>query len=242
MVAEEEDRLRVDHLFVRTDVVAPEDGRHRRHVLMAEADIGPDEAFIARLDVWYSDAAGSEVGHPVPRDDLLRQRHRALCRRHHRHFNEPLQPGHVVVEQSAVLDDPAGNAALAFGEDRERDRLTPTDPLQQREVGAGEDAEVLAVLPIDAFDVLGEHQPDPSHHLGVGRLLPARTLPSPLAAHRHHETAVFHRSAGDGKLLSRLEAQVGKFTKGLVVVVADVGRRDFIGGDIVAQLELRRPR
>ena len=121
VVAEEEDRLRVDDLLVRADIVAPEDGGHRGHVLVAEADVGADEALVARLDVWHADPVAGEVGHPVAGEDLFGERHRPLRRGHVRHPHLALQPGHVVLEEPAMLDDAAGDAPLPVGEDGERE-------------------------------------------------------------------------------------------------------------------------
>src|SRR2546426_11975410 len=50
-----------------------------------------------------------------------------------------------------------------------------------------------------------------------------------------------HRSTGDGELLAALQPQVGEVTEGVVVVVTDVGGRDFVGRNVVAQLDARTP-
>ena len=83
----------------------------------------------------------------------------------------PLEPCHVVVEQSTVFDDAARDLTLAGGEHRERNAFTATDLVQNREVGRREDAEVLAILAVDPFDALGHDQLDAGAHLRVRRLL-----------------------------------------------------------------------
>src|SRR5205823_12215780 len=103
-------------------------------------------------------------------------------------------------------------------------------------------AQVLAVLLVDALDVLRDHELDPRAHLGIGRLLAGGSLPAPLAAHRGDEPAAFYRSAADRELLAALEPQVGEIAQRLVVVVTDVGRSDFIGGDVVPQRDPGTPR
>jgi len=72
-------------------------------------------------------------------------------------------------------------------------------------------------------------------------LLARRSLAAPFAADRRGEPTPLHRSAGDGELLAALQPQVGEVTEGVVVVVTDVGGRDFVGRNVVAQLDARTP-
>src|SRR5204863_7176485 len=109
-------------------------------------------------------------------------------------------------------------------------------PVDDGEVRGGQDAQVLTVLPVDALDVLRDHELDPGAHLGVGRLLTRRALAPALAAHRGDEARALHRAAGDGNLVAPFQPQVGKVAQGFVVVVADVRGGDFVGGDVVAEL------
>ena len=76
----------------------------------------------------------------------------------------------------------ARDPAFAAGQLLERDLLAIANALDEREVGAGEHAEILAVLPVDPLDALGDHDPDPGDHLGVRRLLARRALAAPRAA------------------------------------------------------------
>src|SRR5207302_1557448 len=182
------------------------------------------------------DLAPRRVDHPVARDDLFAERHRPARRLGRREHDLALEPGHVEVEQSSVLDDATRDLALTLGEGGERDRLAAADPVDDREVGGRENAHVLAVLPIDPLDVLRHHQLDAGAHLGVGGLLTRRALATPLAADRGDEAAALHRPPRDRELLAALQAQVGEVAQGFVVVVADVGGRDLVGRDVVAQL------
>src|SRR5207302_8149025 len=194
-----------------------------------------------RLQRRDAHLAARRVHHPVPGEDLLAQGHRAPRRGGRREYDLPLQPGDVEVEQAAVLDDAPRDLTLARGERAERDRLSAAYRVEQGEVAGGEHAQVLAVLLVDAVDVFRDHELDPRAHLRVGGLLAGGALAAPLAAHRGDEPAAFHGAAGDRKLVAALEPQIGEIAQRLVVVVADVGRGDFIGGDVVAQGDSRTP-
>ena len=240
MIAEEEDGLRIVDRLALANELLEEDRRHRRDVLVAEANVRTHETLIAGLHSRNADLLLRRIEHPVPREDLLGYRHRALLRRHDRHCNEPLQPRHVVVEQAPVLDDAARDAAFATRELLERDLLAIPDPLDQREVRTREHAEILAVLAIDPLDTLGDHDLDPRVHLRVGRCLARRSLPAPRARCARDESARAHGAAHHWEFLTGLEAEVGKIPERLVEVVADVGRGDLVGRDVVPQLRMRR--
>ena len=107
----------------------------------------------------------------MARNHLFAERHRTPAGGGRRQGRLALQPRHVVVEQTAVLDDAPRDFALTLGEGRERDLLAAADLGDDREIGGRQDAQVLAILPIDALDVLGDDELDPGAHLGVGRLL-----------------------------------------------------------------------
>src|SRR5437773_99723 len=69
----------------------------------------------------------------------------------------------------------------------------------------------------------------------------ARIFSPSVMGRRGDEAAAFHGAARNRKLVATLEPQVREFAQGFVVVVTDVRRSDFVGGDVVAQLHLRRP-
>ena len=143
-------------------------------------------------------------------EDLLAQRHRTSRRLGWMESDRTLESGHVVVEQPAMLDDAARDLALTGGERREGDVAAPTDLVENREIGRGEDTEILAVLAVDAFDTFGHHELDAGAHLSVRRLLAGGTFPAPFAADRGDETAALHGAARNRKLVAALEPQVGE--------------------------------
>ena len=177
----------------------------------------------------------------MPGDDLFAEGHGTRLGRGRRERDFSLEPGDVEVEQAAVLDDAAGDLALAGGECVERDRLATPHLVEDPEVGRREHAEVLAVLAVDALDVFRHHELDSRTHFGVRRLLPRRALPPSFAADGGHEAPSLHRPARDGERVAALEAEVRKVTQGFVVVVTDVCGSDFVGGDVVAELDRGSP-
>ena len=137
MVAEEEDRLRLQHLFVGPDELLEEDRRHRRHVLVAEADVGLDEALIAGLHPRHTDRRPARDPSPSAARRSSRRWSSGATRRAGdggQRLHLPLQPREVVVEQAAVLDDAARDVVGVLGELAERDRLAAADALDQLEV------------------------------------------------------------------------------------------------------------
>ena len=65
---------------------------------------------------------------------------------------------------------------------RSGDFFAAANSVDQAEIRRGQHAEVLAVLLVDALDVLGDHQLDAGRHLGIRRLLAAGAFAAPLAA------------------------------------------------------------
>ncbi len=241
VVAEQQHRVGVRHPLGRAHQLFEEDRRHRRDVFVAEPHVGHHESFVARLHERHAQAAFGQVRHPMAGDHLFAQRHGAPAggRRRERHF--ALQPRHVVVEQAAVFDDAPRDLAFTPGERRQRDRFAAADLVDDREVGRGQHAEVLTVLPVDALDVFGNDELDPRTHLGVRRLFTRRALAAPLAADGGDEPAGFHRAPRDRELITALQTQIGELAERLVEVVADVGGGDLVGRNVVAQLDRLRP-
>jgi hypothetical protein len=92
-----------------------------------------------------------------------------------------LQPLLIEVEKAATLDYLARDRIYTLGELGERDVFTSPDPLYEAEVGRCENSEVLAVLIIDAFNVLGDDESDTGNHLAKWRLLTAAPFAASLA-------------------------------------------------------------
>src|SRR5437773_4226736 len=172
VVAEHEDRAGIVDLLVLAHELLKEDRGHRRHVLVAEPDVGDHEALVSRLDGRYADPSARWVHHPMTCDDLLPERHGPARSPGGREDDLPLEPGDVEVEQPAVLDDTARDLALALGEGCERNRLAAPHSIDDRKVGSGEDSQILAILPVYPLDVLSDAQSDAGAQLGVRRLLP----------------------------------------------------------------------
>src|SRR5436309_2682071 len=207
VVAEHEDRAGIVDLLVLSHELLEKDRRHRRHILVAEPDVGDHKPLVSRLDGGNADPSPRWVHHPMAGDDLLAERHGPARSVGRREDDFPLEPGDVEVEQPAVLDDAARDLALALGEGCERNRLAAPHSVDDREVGSGEYSQILAILPVDPLDVLGDDQLDAGAHLGVRRLLPRRALAAPLAADRRHEATALHRSPRDRELLAAFQAQ-----------------------------------
>ena len=270
MVAEEEDRVGIEDFRVGPQLLFEEDGGHRGHVLVREADVGAEEAGLAGFGPVGADAPLGGVHDPLPREDFLAEGHGAGgggrsapvagggawafgCsvgtaargfRPRHRQRRLPLQPRHVELEESAVFDDLPRDVVGPGGEFGQRDRLAGTDPVDKAEIGGGQNAQVLAVLVVDALDALADDHPDSGHQLGVGALLAAGPFPAPLPRDRTNETTRLHGAALDGRFGSPvpardLQPQVGEFAQRLVVEEADVRRGDLVGADLVAQQGLQ---
>ncbi len=187
VIAEEHDRAGIgDRLFFAEEVLE-EDRRHRRDVLVAEAQIGARETGIARLNGLDANLVGA-VQH-VAREDLLGDGHRPRLGRDRRQEGLALHARDVEREQAAVLDYLARDLVFAFGELHQRNLFSGANPVDHAEVGGGQHAEVLAVLLVDALDVLGDHQLDAGRHLGIRRLLAAGTFAAALAADSGHKAA-----------------------------------------------------
>ena len=77
VIAEHQDRARVEHLLVRSHELLEKDRRHGGDVLVAEPDIGDHEPFVSRLDRRDADRPLGGIHDPMAGDDLLAERHGA---------------------------------------------------------------------------------------------------------------------------------------------------------------------
>ncbi len=167
-------------------------------------------------------------------EDFLCNGHGALRCLDGRQKHLFLQARHVEGEEAAVFDHLPGDFVFAGGKFRERDFLSRPDFIDQREIGRSQQAQVLAVLFVNAFNVLRDHQLDPSAHLGIGRLLPAGALAPPLAADGADEAALLYVAPSDGQHVAAFQAQVRDLAQGFVEVEAVVRGRDLVGRDVIA--------
>src|SRR5271157_1479736 len=241
VVAEEHDRARIRDRLVLAEKMLEENGRHGRDVFVAEAQIGAGESGIAGLHGL--DANMIRVTQHVTRENLFRDGHGARLGVDRRQKGLALQARDVEREEAAVFYHLARDLVLALRELGQRDLFAAADLVNQAKVGRRQHAEVLAILLVNAFDVLGDHQLDARRHFGIRRLLPAGALAAPLAADRAHEAAALHIAALDRRLVAALQAGIGKFAQRFIEEEADVRWRDFVGGDVIAQLgiALRMP-
>src|SRR6185437_1082748 len=105
------------------------------------------------------------------------------------------------------------------------------------EVGRREQADVLAVLPVDLLDVAGDDELHARLALGVGRRLARAAAALRAAADDDAEAAVL-----DVVLLHDAAAQADQAVpgEGLVVVVTDPSRGQLVGRDVVDERVLLR--
>ncbi len=231
MIAEEANAGGVVHRNILPNVLLVENGRHWSNVFVAEAKVHACETSITGLHSLDSDRA-LRSGH-VAREDFLRERHPSggvLVRRPDRrqkHFL--LQASDIEREQPAILDHLPGDRVLARGELAERNFRPGTDTLNQREIRRSQQPEILAVLLVDALDILRDHHLNSGTHLSIGRLLAARAFTAPLAADRADETAFLDIRAPDGVDASALQTEIGDLTKCPVKVEAIVSGCDLVG-------------
>src|ERR1041384_4507561 len=89
----------------------------------------------------------------------------------------------------------------------------------------------IATLPCSLATLKGNRPP----YSMIWRVIAARALAPSLARHRYDEAPILDISALDWKLITALQTDVDEFPKRLVKVIADVGRRDLVSGDVVSE-------
>src|SRR6266699_2189544 len=244
VVAEEKDRRRIVYFGIFAHVVLEEDRRHRSDVFMAEAQVSPGKAGITGFHCC--DAHVAILIQHVARKDCLGQRHRpcgagTLARSFdRRQKNFLLHARNVEREKSTVLDHLASNLIFTERELAQRNFFSGANLIDQRKIGRSQHAEVLAILLVDAFDVLRDHQFDACRHLCIGRLLAARAFAPPLAADRANESATLYIAAANGKHAASLQPRVRNLAESLVEIEAVVRRSDLVSRNVVTQLRIVR--
>src|SRR5207244_3727788 len=233
VVAEEKDRRRIVYFGIFADVVLEEDRRHRSDVFMAEPQVGAGKAGITGLHCC--DAHFAILVQHVAGKNLLGQRHWTCgagslgCSldRGQKYFL--LHARHVEREKPAVLDHLASNLIFTERELAQRNLFSGANLIDQRKVCRSQHAEVLAILLVNAFDVLRDHQLDACRHLCIWRLFAAGAFAPPLAADRANETAALHIATANGKHAASLQPRVWNLAESLVEIEAVVRRSDLIG-------------
>ena len=145
------------------------------------------------------------------RKNLLRQSHRPRPSRDRRQKHLPLHTRNIKRKQSAVLDYLLRNLIFPGGEFTEQDFLPGANPLDQRKVGRSQQPEVLAILLVDALNILRDRDLNPGAHLGIRRLLAARAFAAPLPAYRADKAALLYIAAPDRKRVAASQSSVGNF-------------------------------
>ena len=148
----------------------------------------------------------------------------------------PLHARHIERKQPAVLNHLPRDLIFAGRELAQRNLFPAANPVDQRKVGRSQHSQVLAILLVDALNVFRDHHLDAGAHLGVRRLLAARSFAAPLSAHRAHKSAALHVAAPDRRHAAALQPKIRNLAQRLVEVKAVVRRSDLVGRDVVAQL------
>jgi hypothetical protein len=135
----------------------------------------------------------------------------------------------------ARMQDGGGLRLAALQQLLQRGLLAALQALQQSQVGAGEQAQVVGVLAVDALEALGDHQPHARRQLGQRRMLARAALAVAAAAHQHADAGAPQRVEADGALTAGGEAGVRVAPQRGVEIHHRRQRRDLVGGDVVAQ-------
>src|ERR1700677_3227625 len=234
MVAEKNDARSIVHLRVLAYVVLKKNGRHRRHVLMAEAQIGLGKPRVTRLHAGHANAA--LFLHHMPRENLLRHGHRPFAGVDRRQPYLLLHPRHIKRKQPAVFNHLPRNLVFAHRKLAQRDLFAAANLIDQRKVGRSQNSEILAILLVDALNIFRNHQPNAGTHLRIRRLLPARSFTAPLSAQRAHKAAALHVTPPNRRLAAAFQPKVGNLAQCLVKVEAVMRRSNLVGRDVITQL------
>ena len=230
MVLDRNDLVRALEGDVFAERILDEMRHHSGEMIVRETPIAGDEHPLAGCDVV--------VRHDLaPRDDLFHEGARALIRRQRIdvHAVDPWQLRLAVLEQATRADHVLRDLVASFREHRQRNGFASGDPIEHRELGGRQDADVVAVLPVDTLEILGDDESDARRFLGKRARLARRPLAVPLACHENLKAAAMQRADADRHLAFHLERDVRVAREPLVVIEADGGRRDLVGRDVVAQ-------
>ncbi len=205
---------------------------HAGEIVMGEAPVGRHEHALAAL-------GGCRAGKQMADDDFFHQRARrgiAGARRAQRTLacRRPCR-GAAIRQQAAGADHLLGQRVAPGQERLDGDRLARQHAVQHGEIRGGQDADVVAVLLVDALEALRHDQADAGRQLRQRAGLARGTLAVALASHRDGKAAVADGIAPDRLLAPRLEPHIRELPQTLIVGEHDGDRRDLVGGDIVAQ-------
>ncbi len=176
------------------------------------------------------------------REDLFGQGHRAcsagaLARgADWRQKNFPLHARNIELKQAAVLYDLTRDLVFAGSELRKRDFFSGANFVDQRKICGSQNAQILAILLVNALNVFGNDELYARTKFGIRRLLAARSFTAALAADRSNESAALHVAALDRNFVATLQASIGKVAERLVEEEADVRGCNFIRRNVVTKL------
>jgi len=237
VVAEGQDAGGLPEDRLRSQGLLQEAGGHGRHVLVAEAPVRLHEEAVSGPHGGQPHRSGGCIHHGVPRQQFLGVGHGPRLGPGQRRHRLAPEAGGVVGEKAATAHDLGGDGIQPRREFQQRNGLAPAEPRDQAEVRAGEQAQVLGVLAVDALEAFGDDQADSCAEFGIGAGFAAAALAPALPGHAHLETPGTDGALLHGEGLATLQAQVGEVAQLLVEVVADEGRRDLVGADLVTQGE-----
>jgi hypothetical protein len=137
-------------------------------------------------------------------------------------------------QQAAAAQDAGSQLIAPCQQFIDGDGFAALDALHEAEVAGGEEANVVRVLPVDAFEAAGDHQADAGQLFRGGAVFPRRALAVAMPGHRDAKAAG-HCAGSDGHVVTRPEAGVGEARERVIVVRHDVHGRDLVGRHVVAQ-------
>src|SRR5580765_6086248 len=132
MVAEKKNCRGIIDLGIFAHKMLKEDGRHWRHIFVAETQIGAGKSRIRRL--YISNALLILWIEHVPGKDFLRNRHWALGGSDGRQKTFLLHTRHVERKQAAILDYLPSNVVFSFSEFTQWNLIAGTHLVDQAEV------------------------------------------------------------------------------------------------------------
>ena len=202
---------------------------HAGEIVVRETPVGGNEHAVAALGAFRARMQ-------MPLDDLFDER---LWLTGARAYFARARRGPVgklaVREQPAAADDLLREGVAAAQEFVDRHRLARENAVEHGEIGGGQNADVVAILLIDALETLRDDQPYSRRQFGKRARFPRRSLAIALAGDRDLEAAVLHVEVADRFLAARFEADIRILAEPLVVGQHDRDGRDFVGRHVIAQ-------
>ncbi len=209
---------------------------HGGDVLVREAHVGAGEEGVARGDRGQADGVRGGVDDGVGGENLFGQGHRPGGGGDGRRRELAPQARPVVGEEPARPHDVGRDGVAPLREGLARHPFAPLEPLEQREVGRGEQPDVLGVLPVNLLDARRERDGDAAGQLGVGRRLARRAAALRAPAHDRPEAPALDGVFGDDPAAQAHQAVT---RQRLVVIVTSPARGELVGRDVVEQLARR---